>query len=568
MYQLAKSAREKMKAKARALASPGTLAKGQDTTQASWSPAEALNADVKTGMRPLSKRAYKDGGKVSGASAKTRADRKPRKSGGGVEKSIGVGMANKNMKEANESREGVKHVGGFKKGGRAARATGGSVPSDKETLLDKDRVGTIQVKPKRKAASHYKKGGRTKKEGGGFLENIGNALMGRGYIDGSTWLKKDEPVTASDTVEKISPAQYAKERAMARQNMRTTKTPRMSKEQASRELAMGRELQRNADIMPGAKDTVQSDRFMKKGGKIKKADGGYAGGSLPSPEEAVGSEERLKGLKVMPGKSSTSAAQVTPAQLRREEGYSAADMKAPRAGRKDGGKQWIQSAIEKPGALRKAMKVKEGEKIPAKKLEKAAEQPGKMGKRARLAMTLKRMNRATGGATLLSAMKGAAKKVSKKGGKTDINIVINAGKAPRPEDMKPPMGMGAMPPPDMGMAPPPPPAMPMGAPAVPPPPMGDIGSPAAAAVMGRKSGGRITKVASSYKDMEAGAASGEGRLQKTDIAKKHRDAPARKAGGRISKVAKSYKDMTAGAGSGEGRLQKEDIAKAKKDRAA
>jgi hypothetical protein len=66
--------------------------------------------------------------------------------------------------------------------------------------------------------------------------------------------------------------------------------------------------------------------------------------------------------------------------------------------------------------------------------------------------------------------------------------------------------------------------------------------------------------------MEAGAGSGEGRLQKTDIAKKGGDAPARKEGGRISKVAKSYKDMTAGAGNGEGRLQKTDIAKAKAGR--
>jgi hypothetical protein len=81
---------------------------------------------------------------------------------------------------------------------------------------------------------------------------------------------------------------------------------------------------------------------------------------------------------------------------------------------------------------------------------------------------------------------------------------------------------------------------------------------------GRKAGGRITKKASSYKDMEAGAASGEGRLQKTEIASKHKDAPARKEGGRITKVAKSYKDMEAGAASGEGRLQKTDIAKGKK----
>lgn len=44
-----------------------------------------------------------------------------------------------------------------------------------------------------------------------------------------------------------------------------------------------------------------------------------------------------------------------------------------------------------------------------------------------------------------------------------------------------------------------------------------------------------------------------------------RNAPlALKTGGRVSKVAKSYKDMSAGAGSGEGRLQKADIAKKRK----
>jgi len=51
--------------------------------------------------------------------------------------------------------------------------------------------------------------------------------------------------------------------------------------------------------------------------------------------------------------------------------------------------KWIQKAIKKPGALRKSLGVKEGEKIPAKKLAKAAKAPGTMGKRARLAQTLK-----------------------------------------------------------------------------------------------------------------------------------------------------------------------------------
>lgn len=54
-------------------------------------------------------------------------------------------------------------------------------------------------------------------------------------------------------------------------------------------------------------------------------------------------------------------------------------------------KKWIQEAIKKPGALKKSMGVKEDEKIPAKKLAKAAKVPGKMGQRARLAETLKKM---------------------------------------------------------------------------------------------------------------------------------------------------------------------------------
>jgi hypothetical protein len=54
-------------------------------------------------------------------------------------------------------------------------------------------------------------------------------------------------------------------------------------------------------------------------------------------------------------------------------------------------KNWIQSAIKKPGALRSALGAKEGKPIPAKKLAAAVKKPGKMGQRARLAQTLKKM---------------------------------------------------------------------------------------------------------------------------------------------------------------------------------
>ena len=56
-------------------------------------------------------------------------------------------------------------------------------------------------------------------------------------------------------------------------------------------------------------------------------------------------------------------------------------------------KEFIQKAIKKPGALRKSLGVKKGEKIPAKKLASAAKKKGKMGQRARLAITLGKLRK-------------------------------------------------------------------------------------------------------------------------------------------------------------------------------
>jgi len=137
----------------------------------------------------------------------------------------------------------------------------------------------------------------------------------------------------------------------------------------------------------------------------------------------------------------------------------------------------------------------------------------------------------------------------KKGGKakaskTNINIVI-AGKPGQQADMQapmppmPPQGGPPMPPQMAGA-----PGMP--APGMPPmPPQGGPGP--------FKKGGRVY---ASYKDMDAGAGSGLGRLEKTEIASRSN----RKAGG---KVYRSYKDMDAGAGSGLGRLEKSEIQRRK-----
>src|SRR5262245_36375665 len=62
-------------------------------------------------------------------------------------------------------------------------------------------------------------------------------------------------------------------------------------------------------------------------------------------------------------------------------------------GKGAGDKKWISKAISKPGALHRQLGVPQGQKIPAKKLSAAASKGGTLGKRARLAETLKKLNR-------------------------------------------------------------------------------------------------------------------------------------------------------------------------------
>lgn len=54
---------------------------------------------------------------------------------------------------------------------------------------------------------------------------------------------------------------------------------------------------------------------------------------------------------------------------------------------------WIQGAIKKPGALHKELGIKMGNKIPEKTFAHAAHEGGKLGRRARLAETLKGMHK-------------------------------------------------------------------------------------------------------------------------------------------------------------------------------
>lgn len=56
-------------------------------------------------------------------------------------------------------------------------------------------------------------------------------------------------------------------------------------------------------------------------------------------------------------------------------------------------KNWIQKAIKKPGALKRSLGVGKDETIPMSTLRAAAKKPGKLGQRARFAMTLRKFKK-------------------------------------------------------------------------------------------------------------------------------------------------------------------------------
>ena len=157
-----------------------------------WTPESPENAGVKTGARPLTKRLFKKGGKVVGKSegknAEFRADRKPRKAGGRAP-TTPDSMINRNVREANEEREGIKHVGAFKKGGKA-RASGGKLgkyidkamenygnaPNDsknKQRMTDGVQMAASKISGTSgaKIPATRKSGGRAHKFGGGMIAN-------------------------------------------------------------------------------------------------------------------------------------------------------------------------------------------------------------------------------------------------------------------------------------------------------------------------------------------------------------------------------------------------------------
>lgn len=109
MSEASRSARAAMRDKARRL----TSSNGSGRVDASdYDQPTNMKADKKTGMRPVSPRTYKLGGRIQGDRGPKRSDKAPR---GNIANEI----VNRDVKKANAEKFGSPHVGGMKKGGAA-----------------------------------------------------------------------------------------------------------------------------------------------------------------------------------------------------------------------------------------------------------------------------------------------------------------------------------------------------------------------------------------------------------------------------------------------------------------
>lgn len=171
MEDYKKSIKYNAKAKIDRLVKPNT----EKVDSSDWKAPEPLNTEVKTGMRPVSRRAYKRGGKVagkevgpSGSIAAKRGDRIARKSGGKADRNRPMSVddfLNRDQKMANEVREGGdKHVGGYKKGGRTKKAIGGGMPYGGANDIGIPSAGGAMSKIRAGVTGGMKKGGKVPKE--------------------------------------------------------------------------------------------------------------------------------------------------------------------------------------------------------------------------------------------------------------------------------------------------------------------------------------------------------------------------------------------------------------------
>ena len=471
MSEMSRTARRQMRAKIHKM-----LSKEPGKVDASdYGPEETdMKPGVKTGLRPISRRAFKKGGKVvemTGKDAVKHAGKKVRK--GGDLHGLADVIVNRDVKMANEAREGEKHIGGFKSGGMPKKAFGGGLSGGGNTRSQLGQMGGMGNNAPL-SGKDFKRGGKIKKADGGTVDDAQKTAMKIDQVNTKMQGK------LSDSAQATKPG-----------------------------YADGGEVPTQLLNFSPAQSRLSRSAGLKRGGAAK-------------PFEGTAKDEREDKAQAKKRGMSMKQWEKSPEDKLHDSGCACEKCGGGRVGRKSGGGNWIAGAIKHPGALHRELGVPEGDKIPAKKLASAEHSENKtLAKRARLDATLKRIGKAGGGSIADMECNKGGRVARKSGGKTDINIIISAGpkgqQQPMPGQMPPPppggvpIPVGAGGPPNMGGAPggappPMPGGMPPGMGAGPPPGLG--GPPP----MPRRSGGRTMH--------HAGAGSGLGRLEKTAIAKK------------------------------------------------
>ena len=585
MSEMAKNARAAMKAKATRMGGKGDPKTKVDAS--SWSPPEMMNTGAKVGMRPLSRRAFRKGGKViekcEGGPAAMRADRKQRKAGGRAT-SLVTDMINRNIKKANKYREGGDaHVGGYK--------SGGDVEQDKKLVKKAFRQHDEHMHGGKHEDIKLKKGGPAHKEGGGGIGLL-DALMpfvsiGKRVIGG----KNEGLKSGGRTKKQGGGGMTAREsEAMNRRINDTLEDSRNLKDdtyvyraarRAPRELSPPyirdrtdrsdpralRDLERgDYDAMIGVNS---KESGMKKGGRTKKSAGGVPppADTAPEPEPKYEDWRKLQtGKGPAPGqgdKTSPPGGTMMPKKAKGGGTYYGGTRptggrmpKAAGGGADDEGYFSGAPARASDKHMIRALKEHSMDYKYKNGVLHAISEGTKDGKpfseEVPIGNSTKKLRDVLGyekGGRVERKSGGRAK------GKTNISITINPQ---RPQDQQAMMPKMPTPPP---MPPPPiaPPGMGPGMPPMPMPPPGGpppgLGGPPGMPPMPRKRGGRAYR---SYKDMDAGALGGMGRLEKVEI--EHGKRVGRLSGGR----ARSYKDMDAGSLGGMGRIEKIAIQKHKR----
>ena len=510
MSEYAKAARAALKKKANKMGSSDPHQKVDSST---WTPSEPEGSTKQTGMRVLSRRQFKRGGKVveaaEGAKAKVRGDRAPRS---GNKPTTPNGFINRDVRSANQEREGFKHVGAFEKGGRVGKAAGGLRSErteyekarrnavDEGMDLDTDSKHTqdtlrkavrgFENTAKETGYSNMKKGGRAHKLSGGLLGRYAQKAnldsqkhLGR-YLEKSAEAEETNSTNARKSADKHE-EKYAKRHKGAELAIsKLSRAPLQSTYNNTKENI--------AKIGAGMKKGGKAEASCSSGSRTKKDVGGPLSGNAPGMAPQ------------------TNTPMVDPRQM-------AAMEVAKSAGRGEVPQQMMQFQNTGKSLLKRGGKAEHSDEAADRKLVKKMVKPVALRSKHKEGGKVFsgegypfKVPGATGGRTAHASGGKAGK------GKMNVNIIIGAGgqnpqgQPPMAKPMLPPGG-GPIPP--MGMGPgaggPPP-----GGPGAPPPgmmpPPGAGGPPP----MGRKHGGRTYR---SYKDMDAGAGSGEGRMEKTEI---------------------------------------------------